>query len=207
MGNLTSRAGQTRARIIKAATEVFASSGLTKATTREIARVAGVNEVTLFRHFQCKEQLLAAVIQQAVALQAESLAHQDEWTQNLYIDLRDYARLCSRTMEEHEALIRTFIGEAKRYPDAARQIVYEIDKSLREQLVVYLQKAQQKGEVRLDINLRASVDSFAGMLLHGMLRCSDTPTILGYSHECYIDTCVEVFVRGIGTSIINKDDS
>ena len=59
MENLVSRTGQTRARLIKAATEVFANAGLTKATTREIARVAGVNEVTLFRHFQCKEQLLA----------------------------------------------------------------------------------------------------------------------------------------------------
>ena len=110
-------------------------------------------------------------------------------------------------MEEHEPLIRTFIGEAKRYPDAARQIVYEIDKSLREQMVVYLEKAQEKGQVRLDIDMRASVDSFAGMLLHGMLRCSDTPTTLGYSHECYIDTCVEVFVRGIGTSLINRENS
>lgn len=199
MKNLASRTEQTRAKLIKAATEVFANAGLTKATTREIARVAGVNEVTLFRHFQCKEQLLKAVIQQAVALQAESLAHQDEWTQDLYVDLRDYARLCSRVMVEHEALIRTFIGEAKRYPDAARQIVYEIDQSLHQQMVTYLQKAQQNGKVRLDIDLRASVDSFAGMLLHGMLRCSDIPTTLGYSHECYIDTCVEVFVRGIST--------
>lgn len=208
MANLASRTGQTRARLIKAATEVFANAGLTKATTREIARVAGVNEVTLFRHFQSKEQLLAAVIQQAVALQAESLSHHDEWTQNLYIDLRDYARLCSQVMEEHEALIRTFIGEAKRYPDAARQIVYETDKLLRQQMVAYLQKAQQKGQVRRDIDLRASVDSFAGMLLHGMLRCSDTPTtLLGYSHQCYIDTCVEVFVRGIGTSLIQTEDS
>ncbi|WP_442939940.1 TetR family transcriptional regulator [Nostoc sp.] len=28
------------------------TTGLTTATTREIARVAGVNEVNLFRHFQ-----------------------------------------------------------------------------------------------------------------------------------------------------------
>ncbi|RCJ27819.1 TetR family transcriptional regulator [Nostoc minutum NIES-26] len=207
MENIASKTAQTRARLIEAATEVFANAGLTKATTREIARAAGVNEVTLFRHFQCKEQLLAAVIQQAVALQAEALAHQDEWTQNLYIDLKDYARLCSSMMEEHEALIRTFLGEAKRYPEAARQIVYETDKSLREQMIVYLQKGQEKGKVRLDIDLRASVDSFGGMLLHGMLRCSDTPTTLGYSRECYIETCVDLFVRGISISPSNTDYS
>lgn len=59
MENLASRTAQTRARLIKAATKVFATAGLTGATTREIARVAAVNEVTLFRHFQSKEQLLA----------------------------------------------------------------------------------------------------------------------------------------------------
>lgn len=207
MENIASKAAQTRAKLIEAATEVFANAGLTKATTREIARVAGVNEVTLFRHFQSKEQLLAAVIRQAVALQAEALAHQDEWTQNLYIDLKDYARLCSRMMEKNEALIRTFIGEAKRHPEAARQIVYETDKLLREQMIAYLQTSQQKGKVRPDIDLRASVDSFGGMLLHGMLRFSDTPNTLDYSHQSYIETCVDLFVRGISTLPINTDDS
>src|SRR5689334_22038249 len=123
MEKLVSRAAQTRARLIEAATEVFSTAGLSGATTREIARVAGVNEVTLFRHFHSKEQLLAAVIQQATSLQAEALAHQDEWTQDLHIDLMHYGKLCSRMMIEHEALIRTFIGEAKRHPEAARLVV------------------------------------------------------------------------------------
>ncbi|AFY35942.1 TetR/AcrR family transcriptional regulator [Calothrix sp. PCC 7507] len=204
MEKLVSRAAQTRARLIEAATEVFSTAGLSGATTREIARVAGVNEVTLFRHFHNKEQLLAAVIQQATSLQAEALAHQDEWTQNLHIDLMHYAKLCSQMMVEHEALIRTFIGEAKRHPEAARLIVYQTNKTLREQLVAYLKKGQEKGTVRLDVNLNASVDSFCGMLLHGMLRLSDTPDILGYGREEYIETCVDMFVRGISTCQINE---
>ncbi|MEH1936601.1 MAG: TetR/AcrR family transcriptional regulator [Nostoc sp.] len=199
MENLASRTAQTRARLIKSATKVFATAGLTGATTREIARVAAVNEVTLFRHFQNKEQLLAAVITEAIALQAQALVHHEEWTQNLYIDLKNYARLCNQMIEEHEDLIRTFIGEAKRHPQAARLILYETDKSRREQLVVYLQKSQEKGTVSLDINLKASVDSFTGMLLHGMLRFSDIPTTLDYSRECYMETCVNLFVRGIST--------
>lgn len=199
MKNLASRTAQTHARLIKAATQVFATAGLTGATTREIARVAAVNEVTLFRHFQTKEQLLAAVITEAIALQAEALAHHDDWTQDLYIDLKNYAKLCNQMIEEHEDLIRTFIGEAKRHPQAARLILYETDKSLREQLVVYLQKSQEKGTVSSDIDLKASVDSFTGMLLHGILRFSDIPTALEYSRECYVETCVNLFVRGIST--------
>ena len=102
-------------------------------------------------------------------------------------------------IEEHEDLIRTFIGEAKRHPDAARLILYETDKSLRQQLVVYLQKSQEKGTVSSDIDLKACVDSFTGILLHGILRFSDIPTTLEYSRECYIETCVNLFVHGIST--------
>ncbi|MBN3872702.1 MULTISPECIES: TetR/AcrR family transcriptional regulator [unclassified Nostoc] len=199
MENLASRTAQTRARLIKSATKVFATAGLTGATTREIARVAAVNEVTLFRHFQNKEQLLAAVITEAIALQSQALTDHDEWSQNLYIDLKNYARLCNQMIEEHQDLIRIFIGEAKRHPQAARLMLYETDKSRRSKLVVYLQNSQQKGTVSSDINLEASVDSFTGMLLHGMLRFSDIPTTLGYSRECYMETCVNLFVRGIST--------
>ena len=199
MKNLASRTAQTHARLIKAATQVFATAGLTGATTREIARVAAVNEVTLFCNFQNKEQLLAPVITEAIALQTEALAYHDDWTQDLYTDLKNYAKLCNQMIEEHEDLIRTFIGEAKRHPQVARLILYETDKLLREQLVVYLQKNQDKGTVSSDIDLKASVDSFTGMLLHGILRFSDIPTALEYSRECYTETCVNLFVHGIST--------
>ena len=64
MAAITFRPGasDTHRRLLEAATRVFARSGLEGATTREIAREAGVNEVTLFRHFQSKENLLSAVL-------------------------------------------------------------------------------------------------------------------------------------------------
>ena len=47
-----------RDRILEAARDVFATHGSVGATTRRIAEAAGVNEVTLFRHFGSKEALL-----------------------------------------------------------------------------------------------------------------------------------------------------
>lgn len=197
MENVTSKTAQTRSRLIKGAIEVFASSGIAGATTREIARVAGVNEVTLFRHFASKEQLLGAVILQVLALQAEALANQDEWTQDLRVDLKHYAKLYNQMLEEHEALIRMFIGEAKRHPDAARQILHDACQSLNEQLIRYLKKGQENGTVCLELPLKPIVDMFTGMLLSGMLRRTATPTAQAYTNEHYIDNCIELFVRGI----------
>ncbi len=197
MDDAVQRTTQTRMRLLRAATEVFATAGIVGATTREIARVAGVNEVTLFRHFQSKEQLLAAVIQQVTALQVEALAHQEEWTQNLHIDLMHYANLFNSMLEKHEALIRTFIGEAKRHPDAARKLLHEASLVQREKLIDYLRRGQKSGTVRPELDLRPAVDMFTAMLLSGMLRRTATPTTVDYSRDYYIKSCVELFVRSI----------
>lgn len=207
MDNSAQRTAQTRARILKAATEVFAASGVAGATTREIARVAGVNEVTLFRHFQSKEQLLAAVVQQVTALQAEALANQEEWTGDLRLDLLHYAWLYNNMLEEHEALVRMFIGEAKRHPEAALQVLRETVQPLRDRLIAYLRNGIAQGNVRPDIDVFPAVDMFTGMLLSGMLRSNTIPLPRGYSRDRYIESCVELFVRGISTLPVHSTHS
>lgn len=187
----------TRTRLIKAASQVFAHLGVQGATTREIARVAGVNEVTLFRHFTSKEQLLGAVIENALALQTEALAHPEAWTQDLRIDLRRYAQLYNTMLEAQEDLIRTFIGEAKRHPEEAKQVIEEAAKPLGAKLVAYLQCSQKRGTVRPDIDPYPAVDMFTGMLLAGMLCRNAKLKQNSYSRDDYIETCVDIFVRGI----------
>jgi AcrR family transcriptional regulator len=199
MDNSAQRSAKTRTRILEAATEVFAASGIAGATTREIARVAGVNEVTLFRHFQSKEQLLAAVVQKMTALQAEALANQDEWTGDLRLDMLHYGRVYDNMLEEHEALVRMFIGEAKRHPDAALQVLRETVLPLRDKLTAYLRSGIEQGTIRPDVELLIAVDLFTGMLLSGMLRRNTVPVPRGHSRDRYIESCVDLFVRGIST--------
>src|SRR3990172_7044895 len=53
----------TRDKILKAAAMVYAETGFRGATTRRIAQEAGVNEITLFRHFGSKGRLLHEAIE------------------------------------------------------------------------------------------------------------------------------------------------
>ena len=53
-----------RERILDAGLRVFAKKGFSAATTREISADAGVNEVTLFRHFGSKRTLFEHVIRE-----------------------------------------------------------------------------------------------------------------------------------------------
>jgi AcrR family transcriptional regulator len=48
------------AKIVHAAAQLFARQGYHGTSTREIARIAEISENTLFRHFECKEDLFWA---------------------------------------------------------------------------------------------------------------------------------------------------
>lgn len=51
-----------RDQIVKVATDLFAKEGFKGATTREIARRAGISEAVIFKHFSKKEDLYKAII-------------------------------------------------------------------------------------------------------------------------------------------------
>ena len=53
---------ETRERIVEAAERVMRERGLARTTTKEIARVAGYSEGTLYKHFESKEDLFLAVL-------------------------------------------------------------------------------------------------------------------------------------------------
>ncbi|CAA7599606.1 Bacterial regulatory proteins, tetR family [Acididesulfobacillus acetoxydans] len=55
----------TRSRVMRAALEEFYLWGYKGTSTKRIAERAGVNEVTIFRHFGCKSELLRAAAEQA----------------------------------------------------------------------------------------------------------------------------------------------
>jgi AcrR family transcriptional regulator len=53
----------TKERIIEAATKLFSAQGFSGTSTRELARLADVNETSLFRHFPSKQDLFWAALQ------------------------------------------------------------------------------------------------------------------------------------------------
>jgi len=190
----------TRQRLIDAAISVCSERGLHSATTREIAEVAGVNEVTLFRHFGSKEKLIAALFEQVLATLSESLNDTETDEQDLERNLSRYAQRHNELLTSNEALIRTIIGESKRHPEQARQVMCEAGRAKRELLIEYLRAAQKAGTVRKDIELGPAVDAFTGMLLAGMLRRTSFKDYVDYTADEYLRTIVDLFIRGIAAS-------
>lgn len=185
-----------REKLLRAAAAVFARDGLQAATTRSIAQEAGVNEVTLFRLFETKERLLAEVLKNECLTQQNMMAARTSWTQDLRKDLRAHAKALNKALEKGEAMIRTLIGEARRQPNHAKEIIQNSIRPAREGFIDYLTQARDEGRIRGDLDLSAAVDMFTGMLLAGMLRRT-SHGIAEYTASTYLNTSVEIFVSGI----------
>ncbi len=115
----------TRQRLIQAALDLFQVQGLSGTTTRQIAEVAGVNEVTLFRQFGNKSGLLLAVLEEAGVFQALSMALVPPGPPaiSLELGLRQYARQCLNLLTQAPELTRSLIGEAREYPEETQRSI------------------------------------------------------------------------------------
>lgn len=182
---------------MQAAFLAFARDGLQGATTRTIAREAGVNEVTLFRHFQNKEGLLAAVMTRMVqANHSAGLGNAEEWTGNLKQSLHRFAEELYANLVRDEAFIRTMVGEASRHPDHSKKLIMDAVKPVRDRFIANLEAARDAGRIRQGIDLGIAADTFTAALFGGMLRhtagCS-----WGYPQEDFVTTCVDLFAAGL----------
>jgi AcrR family transcriptional regulator len=183
-------------RILDAALRVFGRDGVSGATTREIARVAKVNEVTLFRHFKNKNELLRQVVLQSSKRYEQVFAEASLKTpDDLRRAVRTYAEAHAQKLRDNEDFVRTFMGEMNRHLKLCRSLFVESGKPVRQKFIAYLQSAQKAGLVRKDLDPTTAVDALSGMLLAGALRRPLTEST--YSNRRYVETCVELFLKGI----------
>ncbi len=189
----------TRRRILEAAERVFSRDGFQGATTREIAREAQVNEVTLFRLFRTRDDLLRETILYRTIAPEELLNSKAAWKSDLPSQLEQYVRKYYALLLEREALVRAVVGEGRLLPPAVREAVLEKMVPMRAALIERLQTAQKVGCIRQDVDLGCAVDILRDTIHTGMLRHTMYGTG-GYSVDTYLLTVVAIFIQGIRKS-------
>ena len=106
-----------RQKIIDAAARVYAEFGFRGATTRRIAERAGVNEVSLFRHFGSKEALIAEVVRHwATAGDPQPLP---EIPRDPERELGEWASAHLARLRASRSFIRKTMGEVEERPEMA----------------------------------------------------------------------------------------
>jgi AcrR family transcriptional regulator len=187
----------TRQLILSAAARVFARDGLEGATTRAISQEAGVNEVTLFRHFGTKEHLIEAVVGSAFGDAGKPAAGTGRGRRNLRSDLALFARRYEALLVENLPLVRTMIGEIHRHSLCQRQALKGIFWPMRSALVERLRLARRTGEARPGLDPAIAADILAGAIFSSVLRRAGPGGQPEYSAAHYSEACVDFFLNGI----------
>ncbi|NJK27689.1 MAG: TetR/AcrR family transcriptional regulator [Coleofasciculaceae cyanobacterium SM2_3_26] len=189
----------THQRLIHAARELFAELGVRDTTTRRIAELADVNEVTLFRHFGNKHGLFLAVLEESDVFQnlGRALTQQVDLPNRLDRAIAEYADTHLQLLERFPKLICSAIGEADEYSAENRRALgrglTEVNRHVAQYLLTFLEQEQ------LQANL--SPEIFAS-LLNGLLLgylivefTTETEELWG-DREVFLESLVQLFLQG-----------
>lgn len=105
----------TRDVILAAALETYSRCGFRGATTRRIAETAGVNEVTIFRHFGSKEALLGEALRALPP--SDPRANLPSHPQDPVAELTAWSEDQLRHLRDKRSMIRTCMGEIEERPE------------------------------------------------------------------------------------------
>ena len=188
-----SSSDDTRKRMIEAALSLFGEVGYTRASTRAIAEQAGVNEVTLFRHFGSKKNLLMACVHSFNQI-GFSENFQDHLTGDYPADILMMARLQIQDTQARFEVLRLLLCEAQAVPELREAILTGAGEN-RSRVTAYFQQQIDARVIRADLDgetLTYALDSLFSsyILLSRLLGSADQPS------EEQIRTLVSLFVQG-----------
>jgi AcrR family transcriptional regulator len=154
----------TKERLLGATMKLVSEKGYLGATTREIAREAGVSELTLFRNFGSKEKLFEGMLGHFTFLprlkelrpELDRLSYEEA--------LLTVATRFLLTLKERKSFIKIMFSEMSFYPDKIRKIYNDTIDETRSALADYFSSLQKKGTLR-KISPDASARTFLSMLV------------------------------------------
>lgn len=116
---------RTRARLVAAAAECFASHGFARVSLEEIATSAGVHRTTLHRHFPGgRDELVVAVLDREAQVMAEGMAERIARASNSFDALVDSATFAVM-QGRRSRVVAALLGEHE-----ARHVLMEADPTL-----------------------------------------------------------------------------
>lgn len=184
-----------RNRILAAAGRVYAQYGFRGATTRLIATEADVNEVTLFRTFGSKAQLLQEMLRTHVEASAVPALPND--VSDPEGAVTDWCTAMLAHLRNHAQVIRKTIAEAEERPDAACQAC-EGPNSAGASLVLYVERLQEEGLADPDADVDVAVSMFMSAMFGDALYRDVMPTSFPQPADHAPRRYVHTFLRAVG---------
>jgi len=145
-------------RILTAFSSLILKYGYKGTTTKKIAAEAGVNESTVFRHYQDKHSILEELVTNYlsdIARMHASFAPEGD----LEADLQRIANLYAEFVRHHQAVFLLGLRDAYQFPEI-RQASQKLPMRLRALLLDFFRDMVASGEMRADVNVDLEVTNF-----------------------------------------------
>lgn len=152
-------------RILRAFLALASERGMAAVTTRDIARAAGVNEVTIFRHFGDKAGLALAAVrayQPVDIIEAYPTAIDTSTRERCAADLGRCLRMLYDQLRAHPELLQFGLADAARHPDVLSE-VKKIPDAARRLLTTAFEQAAPR--LRPEVDVEVEVLGLLGLLV------------------------------------------
>lgn len=190
-------------KVVETAILLFAEKGYANTSTSEIAKVAGVAEGTIFRHFGTKDNLLLSVILPFIKESIPSMA-EDVFNRVLAKDsacFEDFLRafLTNRIqfIHENKEIFQVVIKEILYSDELRKELFPFLPKNIAQRFTKVIDLYKQNGEL-IDYpsnNLQKTIFTFAGGYLVSRFVLLPNDTV--YDDEAEIENIIRFIMDGI----------
>lgn len=188
-----------RDRLLTAAARLFAEAGSRGATTRRIAAEAGVNEITLFRHFGSKAALLSEALGRAAGARAEPCLPAEPVDPEA--ELLEWSRCGYGYLRASAAMLRTAMGEMEQSPEAARCAAGNPARA-HDELRRYLMALRERGLCEDGWEPGAAASMLMGALFGDAVSRDLMPETFPVAEDEAPARYVALFLRAIGCTAV-----
>ena len=190
-----------RDRLLHAAARVYSETGFRGATTRRIAQEAGVNEITIFRHFGSK----ATLIHEAIACAGRGVAPPTlpDPPRDPRAELLEWARTHIAELRQKRSLIRTCMGEIEEHPDlipAERSPTSQAAHAL----ATYLRRLSRQWLARGDFDPVAASTMLMGVLFADAMGRDIMPDMFCNDPDAAVEAYVELLLQAVGAACARR---
>lgn len=141
----------TREKIIHVAIDLMSKKGFKAVTIKEIAKKASISEMTVFRHFGTKKNILEEAIDHFYYTVPMKKLFENKITWDIEKDLTLITHVYHQTMKKNKKVIQVALKEGEVVPDLFEQI-NKHPRQLKEFLIEYFIKMQGMKKIKLDID-------------------------------------------------------
>ena len=160
----------TRSRIIKAATKLFAEKGYQQTTIAEIAKMVGLAEGSIYEHFRGKEEILLTIPNVWVTRSIEELELQLLGLNGAINKLRKFLWWYIHYIESEPMTAKVVFLFLKTNPNFTQTEAYANVKTFYSFLIKIFEEGRESGEFMPDLNPFIARATFLGTIEHLVIR-------------------------------------